>query len=137
VSKSNASNVLASSVRPRRRLAKLHAKNQLKFRTMHVRKGDNVKVLAGKDRGKTGRVIEVIAETERLLVEKINIVKRHQRPTQTMQKGGIIEKENSIHVSNVALLCPHCKEQMRPKNVAHDGVKTRACRKCNEPLDLK
>ena len=129
--------MLGPSYRKSRRLKKLYEKDQLKFQGHHIRKGDRVRVLAGKDRGKEGRVLEVMTEKSRVLVEKVNIVKRHQKPSAQIQKGGIIEKENSIHISNVMLVCPQCKEHMRPKHVNQDGVKTRACRKCNEPLDLK
>lgn len=129
--------MLGPSYRKSRRLQKIADKKQQQYRTLHVKKGDLVRVLSGKDRGKEGRVIEVVAEKDRVLVEKVNLVKRHQRPTQQLQKGGIIEKENYIHCSKVALVCPHCKEQMRPKRSATDGVKTRVCRECNEPLDLK
>ena len=129
--------MLGPSYRRTRRLKKIADEKAKQYRTLHVKKGDLVRVLAGKDRGKEGRVIEVVAEKERVLVEKVNIVKRHQKPTQKLAKGGIIEKENYINVSNVALVCPHCKEQMRPKRITADGVKTRACRECNEPLDLK
>jgi large subunit ribosomal protein L24 len=129
--------MLGPSYRRARRLKKIADEKAKQYRTLHVKKGDLVRVLAGKDRGKEGRVIEVVAEKDRVLVEKVNIVKRHQKPTQKIAKGGIIEKENYINVSNVALVCPHCKEQMRPKRITADGVKTRACRECNEPLDLK
>jgi large subunit ribosomal protein L24 len=129
--------MLGPSFRKERRLKKRADEKQLQYRQLHVKKGDLVRVLSGKDRGKEGRVLEVVAEKDRVLVEKVNIVKRHQKPTQKIQKGGIIEKENYIHASNVALVCPHCKEQMRPKRISQDGVKTRACRECNEPLDLK
>jgi len=129
--------MLGPSYRKNRRLEKIAEKKAQQYRTLHVKKGDLVKVLSGKDRGKEGRVIEVQAEKDRVLVEKVNLVKRHQRPTQQLQKGGIIEKENYIHCSKVALMCPHCKEQMRPKRSITDGVKTRVCRECNEPLDLK
>jgi large subunit ribosomal protein L24 len=129
--------MLGPSYRKSRRLQKIADKKQQQYRTLHVKKGDLVRVLSGKDRGKEGRVIEVVAEKDRVLVEKVNLVKRHQRPTQQLQKGGIIEKENYIHCSKVALVCPHCKEQMRPKRSITDGVKTRVCRECNEPLDLK
>lgn len=68
---------------------------------MKIRKGDVVKVIVGKDKGKTGRVLSVDRKEGRVLVEKINLVKRHQRPTQRYKQGGIIEKEASIHISNV------------------------------------
>ncbi|MBI4862027.1 MAG: 50S ribosomal protein L24 [Candidatus Riflebacteria bacterium] len=129
--------MLQPTVRKNRRLKKAYDKKQLEFRQFHLKRGDLVRVLSGKDRGKQGHVIQVLTAKGRVLVEKVNLVKRHQRPTQKLQKGGIIEKENSIHLSNVMLVCPHCKEAMRARNVDHEGTKTRVCRKCNEPLDLK
>jgi large subunit ribosomal protein L24 len=129
--------MLVSSITRSRRLKKLAEKEQLKFRRMHVRKGDTVRVLSGKSKGTTGRVIEVFPDRERVMVEKANLVKRHQRPSAKIQKGGIIEKENPLHISNVMLVCPHCHEVMRPKSDEKDGVKTRICRSCNEALDLK
>jgi len=129
--------MLAPSLRRSRRLKRLAEKEQLKFRRMHVRKGDLVRVLTGKSKGNVGHVIEVYPEDDRVLVEKSNLVKRHQRPSAKIQKGGIIEKENPLHVSNVKLVCPHCREPMRPRTEDKDGVKTRICRSCNEALDLK
>jgi large subunit ribosomal protein L24 len=124
-------------MRRRRRLRKIYEQNQLKFQTLHVRRGDRVRLLSGKDRGKEGRVLEVVAEKDRVLVEKVNVVKRHQKPSAKIQKGGIVEKENYVHVSKVMLICPQCKVGMRPRHAVMDGVRTRTCRKCNEPLDLK
>jgi large subunit ribosomal protein L24 len=98
-----------------------------------IRKKDKVLVLAGKNRGKKGEVIDVLAEG-RVLVSKVNFVKRHTRPTQTTP-GGIREKEASIHISNVMLICPKCNRAMRPKNDRlTDGTKVRMCRKCGEML---
>ena len=72
-----------------------------------LRKGDQVKVLAGKDKGKTGKVLTIISEKNRIVVEKVNLIKKHKRPDQR-SKGGIVEKEGSIHISNVGLLCSKC-----------------------------
>ena len=74
-----------------------------------LKKGDTVKILAGKDKGKTGKVLAVIPEKNRLVVEKVNIIKKHKRPDQK-SKGGIVEKEGSIHISNVGLFCSKCKD---------------------------
>jgi len=99
-----------------------------------VRKKDKVVVLAGKNRGKQGEVIDVMPDVGRVLVSKVNFVKRHARPTQT-EPGGIREKEASIHISNVMLICPKCSRPMRPKfDQLSDGTKVRACRKCGEML---
>src|SRR5690349_3375114 len=99
-----------------------------------IRKKDKVLVLAGKNRGKEGEVLQVLHTDERVLVSKVNFVKRHARPTQT-QPGGIREKEASIHISNVMLVCPKCHQAMRPKSDRlNDGTKVRVCRKCGEMI---
>lgn len=79
----------------------------------HIRKGDEVKILAGKDRGKTGEVLKVMPDDDAVLVEGINIVKRHKRQTNAQEPGGILEKEAPVHVSNVQLICPHTGEPTR------------------------
>ncbi len=103
---------------------------------MHVHRDDNVKVLAGRDKGKTGRVIRVFPKGERVLVEKVNLVKRHTRPNQQVPQGGIVEKESPVHVSNVMVVCNKCG---KPTRVAHktlsSGQKVRLCKKCHEILD--
>jgi large subunit ribosomal protein L24 len=102
----------------------------------HLKKNDKVKVIAGKDKGKIGKVIRVNGKKERVLVENINIVKKHSRPSAQNKQGGIIESEAPIHLSNVALLCNKCMAPARVKmQVLEDGKKTRVCRKCNEIMD--
>ena len=99
-----------------------------------ILKKDKVLVLAGKDRGKQGEVVQVLVDDQRVLVSKINFVKRHSRPTQT-EPGGIREKEASIHISNVMLVCKKCNRPMRPKSdQLSDGTKVRICRKCGEMI---
>ena len=99
-----------------------------------IHKKDKVMVLTGKDRGKQGEVVQVLVQDQRVLVSKINFVKRHSRPTQT-EPGGIREKEASIHISNVMLICKKCNRPMRPKNdQLSDGTKVRICRKCGEMI---
>ena len=99
-----------------------------------IRKKDKVVVLTGRSRGKQGEVVEVDQDKGRVLVSKINFVKKHARPTQTTP-GGIREKEASIHISNVMLVCTKCSRPMRPKSDAlSDGTKMRTCRKCGEML---
>jgi large subunit ribosomal protein L24 len=99
-----------------------------------IHKKDKVIVLAGKDRGKKGEVIQVLPGEQRIIISKINFVKRHSRATQT-QPGGIREKEASIHLSNVMLLCKKCSQPMRPKSDRlSDGTKVRICRKCGEMI---
>jgi len=99
-----------------------------------IRKKDKVLVLAGKNRGKQGEVVSVMADDQRVLISKVNFVKRHSRPTQT-EPGGIREKEAPVHISNVMLICPKCHRAMRPKSdQLSDGTKVRTCRKCGEML---
>ena len=99
-----------------------------------IHKKDKIMVLSGKSRGKQGEVVQVLRDSQRVLVSKINFVKRHSKPTQTTP-GGIREKEASIHVSNVMLVCPKCDKPMRPKiDFLSDGTKVRTCRKCGEML---
>jgi large subunit ribosomal protein L24 len=89
----------------------------------HVRKGDLVVVTSGKDKGKRGKVLRVVGE--RLVIEKINLVKRHTKPSAQNQQGGIIEKEGTIHLSNVALWDEKLGRGTRTRNVVEDGVKVR------------
>ena len=99
-----------------------------------IQKKDKVVVLSGRSRGKQGEVVKVMRDDGRVLVSKITFVKRHSKPTQTTP-GGIREKEASIHVSNVMLICPKCAKPMRPKmDALSDGTKVRTCRKCGEML---
>lgn len=101
---------------------------------MNVKKGDEVIVIAGKDKGKTGKVIQVIPSQEKVVVEGVAIVKRHTKPTQKMPQGGIIEKEAAIHVSNVMPFCSTCKKGVRVAHTIENGTKTRVCRKCGKTL---
>ena len=102
----------------------------------HIKKDDKVKVLAGKDRGKIGKVLKVDRKKQRILVENINIAKRHSRPTAQNRQGGIIESEAPVHSSNVMLMCNKCVKPVRIKmQQLDDGKKVRVCRKCNEQID--
>jgi len=101
---------------------------------LSIHKKDKVLVLSGRSRGKQGEVVHVLRDSQRVLISKINFVKRHSKPTQTTP-GGIREKEASIHVSSVMLVCPKCSKPMRPKiDLLSDGTKVRVCRKCGEML---
>jgi large subunit ribosomal protein L24 len=101
-----------------------------------LRKGDMVKVLAGKDKGKTGKVIAVIPEKNKIVVEKVNIIKKHKRPDQK-SKGGVVEKEGSLHVSKVGLFCNKCNKAVRIKSkILEDGKKIRICSKCNDVINV-
>ncbi len=106
-----------------------------KYESTRIKKGDTVVVLAGKNKGKQGQVMQVLGKKNRVLVERVNMVKKHQKPSQISQ-GGIIEKESSIDISNVALYCPKCGSGVRVGYKIHeDGQKVRYCKKCGEELD--
>ena len=102
-----------------------------------VRKNDNVVVITGKDRGKRGRVLKVVPATNRLIVEGVNIIKRHTKPNpQRGIKGGLVEREAARHASNVQLVCRECGEVTRiGHKVLGDGRKVRICRKCEGVVD--
>lgn len=101
-----------------------------------LKKDDKVKVLTGKDKGKIGKVLKVDRNKDRVLVENINVVKRHSRPSATNRQGGIIETEAPVHRSNVMLLCSKCMTPSRTKmRRLEDGKTTRVCAKCNEIID--
>ena len=98
---------------------------------MHVRKGDQVVVIAGKDKGKRGRVLRLVTDKGRVVIERINMVKRHTKPTQRNPRGGILEKEGSVEASNVALWCGKCVAPRRAKHDHTEGQKKRrVCVKC-------
>ena len=98
---------------------------------MHVRKGDQVVVIAGKEKGKRGRVMRLLTEKGRVVIERINMVKRHTKPTQRNPRGGILEKEGSVQASNVALWCGKCVAPRRAKSDEQEGQKKRrVCVKC-------
>ncbi len=101
-----------------------------------IKKNDKVIVIAGKEKGKIGAVLKVDPERERVIVEKINIVKKHARPGATTAQGGIIEKEAPLPISNVMMVCNKCTEATRiGMRVLEDGSKVRVCKKCDEPMD--
>ncbi|RME00415.1 MAG: 50S ribosomal protein L24 [Calditrichaeota bacterium] len=107
---------------------------------MHVQKDDEVIILSGNYRGRKGRVLKVFPDKNRIIVEGINFIKRHTRPSQQNPQGGIIEKEAPIHVSNVMLICPKCNTPTRVAYQLMSGEdknsrrKTRSCRKCGEMI---
>ena len=104
--------------------------------SMHVKKGDTVKILSGKDKGKTGEILRSIPQRQRVDVEKCNMVKKAMRPTQQNPQGGITTVEAPLHVSNVMLVCPNCKEATRTsKRVNEQGKKVRVCKKCGKDID--
>ena len=102
---------------------------------LHVKKGDTVMVVTGKDKSKTGKIQQILHKRDGVLVEGLNIVKRHSR-ARGNEPGGIVEKEAPIHISNVMLYCGTCKKAVRTKtNILDDGKKARVCVKCGESFD--
>jgi large subunit ribosomal protein L24 len=101
-----------------------------------LRKDDTVMVIAGRERGKTGKVLRVLAERDRVIIERVNMVKRHTKPRGVQSPGGIVEREASLHCSNVLPICGRCN---KPTRVGHrrleDGHTVRVCRRCDEHMD--
>jgi large subunit ribosomal protein L24 len=102
--------------------------------TVHVKKGDTVAVISGKDRGARGKVIQAMPQQRRVLVEGVNRIKKHTRVTTNQrgaQSGGIVTQEAPVHVSNVQVVCPHCNKRSRVGHRTDDEVrKVRICRRC-------
>ena len=113
----------------------------LKTMTAHkkrpkIKKDDKVIVIVGKERGKIGTALKVDAEKGRVIVEKVNMVKKHAKPSAQTAQGGIIEKEAPLNISNVMIVCNKCTEPTRIGNrTLEDGSKVRVCKKCGEPMD--
>ena len=103
---------------------------------IHVKKGDTVEIIAGRQRGKRGKVLSILSKHGKIIVEGVNVVKRHSKPTQKLPQGGIIEKEAPIYGSRAMLVCPKCGRAAR---VGHgylpDGTKIRICKRCGEQIE--
>ncbi|MDO9557417.1 MAG: 50S ribosomal protein L24 [Coriobacteriia bacterium] len=104
-------------------------------KSLTIHKGDKVRVIAGKDKGKEGKVLRANPHAERVVVENVHMIKKHSRPSQKNPQGGIIEMEGTIHVSSVMLVCPSCGEPTRVGRRREDGVRTRVCKKCGKDID--
>ncbi len=103
---------------------------------LRIKKGDTAILLSGKEKGKTGRVLSVMPSKGSLIIEKLNIIKKHMKPTRQYTQGGIIEKEGPIHISKVMLICPKCNKPTRIGNkVLEQGKKVRVCKRCKEVID--
>jgi large subunit ribosomal protein L24 len=102
---------------------------------MKIRKGDTVRVLTGKDRGKEGEVIRAIPDRGKVIVAGVNIAKKHQRPLNATMQGGIIDKDMPIPVANVAIVCGDCGPTRVGYRFEEDGTKVRVCKKCRKDLD--
>jgi len=103
---------------------------------LKVKKGDVVKVISGNDRGKRGEVMRVFPEKQRLIVKGVHIITRHQRPTARQREGGIIEREGTIHITNVLVICPVCDRPTRVGfEITETGEKLRRCKQCGETFE--
>ncbi|MCE5196719.1 MAG: 50S ribosomal protein L24 [Negativicutes bacterium] len=103
---------------------------------MHVRKDDTVVILQGKDAGKQGKILVAMPNDRKVIVEGINIIKRHTRPSNTNPKGGIVEKEAPVFAARVQVVCKSCKKPTRVgRKIAEDGSHVRYCKKCGQSLD--
>ncbi len=103
---------------------------------LKLRKNDNVMIIAGKERGTTGKILKVLSEKDRAIIERLKLVNRHTKERGPQQPGGILEKEASIHISNLMLMCDRCNAPIRfGHKVLGDGKKVRICRRCGETID--
>ncbi|ABX31503.1 ribosomal protein L24 [Petrotoga mobilis SJ95] len=101
-----------------------------------IKRDDTVVVISGKDKGKRSKVLRVIPKDKKVIVDNVNVVKKHQRPTQKMREGGIIEQPSPIDISNVMLVCPNCNQKTRVGfKFLEDGSKVRYCKKCGEIVE--
>jgi large subunit ribosomal protein L24 len=104
----------------------------------YLKKNDQVEVIAGKDKGRVGKILRVLPDSSKAVVERINMIKRHTKPREMNQQGQIIEKEAKIHVSNLQLICPECTKTGRiGKKVLEDGTKVRFCKSCGGSIESK
>jgi large subunit ribosomal protein L24 len=111
------------------------AQTPRKSKKFRVKKGDTVEVVQGKENGKRGKVLHVLAAEERIVVERVNFIKRHVRPSKKTPQGGVIEREASMHISNVKLVCPSCNQAVRVGVRMEGEDKIRYCKKCNVQVD--
>ncbi len=103
---------------------------------MNIRKNDSVIVIAGKEKGKTGKVLKVLPQKGTAVIERMNLVKRHTKPRGPQQTGGILEKEAPIHISNLMIMCDKCNAPVRAGwKILANGEKMRICRRCGDPLE--
>ncbi len=104
----------------------------------YLKKNDQVEVIAGKDKSRVGKILRVLRDQDKVVVERINMIKRHTKPTEMNQQGQIVDKEAPIHVSNIQLICPECTKTGRiGKKILEDGTKVRFCKSCGESIENK
>lgn len=104
---------------------------------MNIKKGDAVQIIAGKDKGRTGQVIKAIPVDRKIVVENINMVAKHVKPSSAQQKGGIVEQPAAFDSSNAMIICPTCGKATRVAHAVNEGKKNRICKKCGASLDIK
>ena len=102
--------------------------------TMSIKKGDTVVVLSGKDKGKQGKVLEAMPESRKVIVEKVNVATRHQKPRKQGEQGGIVKKEAPIYACKVQRVCPKCSKPTRAAHKVEGGKKVRVCKKCGAEI---
>ncbi len=101
-----------------------------------IKRDDTVMVIAGKEKGKTGKVLKILPKKDRAVVEKVNFIKRHMRPGPHSRQGGIVEKESPIHIDNLMVVCGKCTDPTRVgRKILEDGKRVRYCKKCDEILE--
>ena len=101
-----------------------------------LRVNDQVEVIAGKDKGRVGKILKIDSDENRAVVERINMIKRHTKPTDATQPGQIVEREASLHISNLMLVCPECAKTVRiGKKLLEDGTKVRVCKSCSATIE--
>jgi large subunit ribosomal protein L24 len=102
----------------------------------NIKKNDTVLVITGREKGKRGRVLSIYPSNNRILIERINMIRKHMKPSKKYTQGGIIEKESPLHISDVMLICPKCNKPTKiSSTLLQDGRKVRACKKCSEVMD--
>ncbi len=105
---------------------------------LHIKKNDYVEVISGKEKGKRGKVLRVFTKTNRAIVEKVNMIKRHSRPSKLTQQGGIIEKEGTINITNLQPVCDNCGRGVKiSRKPMEDGKRVRVCKRCGEVMEKK
>jgi len=111
------------------------ARQERRAKKFRIKRGDTVQVVQGKAAGKKGKVLHVLEAEERVIVERVNFIKRHVRPSKKVPQGGVIEREASMHISNVKLVCPSCNQPARVGVRMEGEEKVRYCKKCNVQVD--
>ncbi|VAX34399.1 LSU ribosomal protein L24p (L26e) [hydrothermal vent metagenome] len=103
---------------------------------LKIKKSDKVIVISGKEKGKQGKILSIIPKKNRVMVQSVNMIKRHMKPSRQYSQGGIIEKEGALHISKIMLVCPRCQKPSRISNhILDDGRKVRLCKRCKEVID--